>query len=268
VTPEYFGTVGVRLVEGMTFEAEAIRGVLDVAIVNEALAARLRPHGPVVGQRIQTSTFSGRVVGIVGDHVDEAPDRPADPQFFRPHPPDVPVTIGLVRARGELTAARARVRAVVDRTWGAGTPIYFTVMSDEVARVTAPWRGRAIFLSLLAALCLPLAIAGLVGALSYDTRGRAHEIAVRLALGADPARIRRRVVTRALGLVALGLAAGLGGGWLVGRLMDSYLFGVRAADATTMAGVGGVLVLCAWLAALGPAWRASRVDPALTLRRM
>jgi ABC-type lipoprotein release transport system permease subunit len=50
--------------------------------------------------------------------------------------------------------------------------------------------------------------------------------------------------------------------------MDSYLFGVRAADAATMAGVAGVLLVCAWLAALGPAWRASRVDPALTLKEM
>jgi putative ABC transport system permease protein len=176
--------------------------------------------------------------------------------------------MGIVRARGDIGAAQARIRAVAERTWGAGTETTFTLMDDEIARATAAWRARTIFLSLLAALCLPLAVAGLLGALSYDTRSRAHEMAVRLALGADPGRIRRRVVARALGLVTIGLAAGLGGGWLVGRLMDSYLFGVRAADAATMAGVAAVLLVCAWLAALGPAWRASRVDPALTLKQM
>jgi predicted permease len=269
VTPEFFDTLGVRVVEGETFAAESLRGVFDVVVVNETLAGQLRAAGPVIGQRITVAPVSGaRIVGVVADYVDRAPDQPVDPQVFLPTPPEQAAALwmGLVRAAGGLEAAQSRIRAVVERTWGAGVETTFTAMDDEIARATAAWRGRTIFLSLLAALCLPLAMVGLLGALSYDTRSRSHEIAVRLALGAEPGRIRRRVVGRALGLVGAGLVVGVGGGWLVGRLMDSYLFGVSAVDPTTTAAVGGVLLAGAWLAALAPAWRASRTDPAGVLR--
>jgi putative ABC transport system permease protein len=269
VTPEFFDTLGIRLLEGETFSAPSLRGVFDVVVVNETLARQLGQHGPVIGQRITISSASGaRIVGVVADYVDQAPDQPVDPQVFLPTPPERAVSLwmGLVRANGDVDAAQSRIRAVVERTWGAGVETTFTAMDDEIARATAAWRGRTIFLSLLAALCLPLALVGLLGALSYDTRSRSHEIAVRLALGAEPGRIRRRVVGRALGLVGVGLVVGVGGGWLVGRLMDSYLFGVSAVDPTTTAAVGGVLLAGAWLAALAPAWRASRTDPAGVLR--
>jgi len=269
VTPEFFDTLGLRLLEGETFSVPWLRGVFDVVVVNETLARQLSQLGPVIGQRVTISSASGaRIVGVVADYVDQAPDQPVDPQVFLPTPPERAVSLwmGLVRANGDVEAAQSRILAVVERTWGAGVETTFTVMDDEVARATAAWRGRTIFLSLLAALCLPLAMVGLLGALSYDMRSRSHEIAVRLALGAEPGRIRRRVVARALGLVSAGLVVGVGGGWLVGRLMDSYLFGVSAVDPTTTAAVGGVLLAGAWLAALAPAWRASRTDPAGVLR--
>jgi putative ABC transport system permease protein len=271
VTPEFFDTLRMRVIEGDTFASGSLRRVFDVVVINETFARRLRAYGPVIGQRIMLSgTSASRIVGVIADYVDQAPDQAPDPQVFLPTPPQRTASLwmGIVRTRGDLAAAQARIRSIVEDTWGAGTETTFTRMEDEIARATAEWRARTVFLTLLAALCLPLALAGLLGALSYDTRSRAHEMAVRLALGADPGHVRRRVIARALGLVAAGLAAGLAGGWVVGRLMDSYLFGVRAADPATMAGVGGLLLACAWLAALGPAWRASRVDPALLLKEI
>ncbi len=272
VTPEFFDTLKLRLVEGRTFEQEARGGSYDAVVVNETLAAQLRPQGPVIGLRIKvagiTAVSGAPIVGVVADYVDQTPDQPPDPQVFLPTPPErgVSLWMGLVRVAANEDAARARIREVVEQTWGTGTGTTFTTMADEISRATAPWRGRTIVVSSLAALCLPLAIVGLVGALSYETRSRAREIAVRLALGAHPGHIRQRIVGRALASVAAGLVAGLGGGWFVGRLMGNYLFNVAAADPWAMSAVGGVLLLAAWLSALGPAWRASRTDPAGVLR--
>lgn len=269
VSPTFFETLGVRLVEGETLATPALDGVYDVAVVNETLAAALLPFGPVIGQRIRTSGAAGnRIVGIVADYVDEAPDQPPDPQVFLPTPPEngVSLWMGIVRVTGNKEAARARIRSVVEATWGAGMETTVTTMDDELARATVAWRGRALFLLVLAGLCLPLAVAGIFGALSYDLRSRNRELAVRLALGADPARVRRHVVVRALVVVGCGLAAGSGAGALVGRLMQAYLFDIGPADAMTVAGVGVVLLVTALLAAIVPAWRASRTDPASVLR--
>jgi predicted permease len=268
VTPEFFDTLGMRVVEGDA--ANALRQAFDVVVINEALAARIGRLGTVVGQRIQAPGLlpEARIVGVVADYVDEAPDLRPDPQVFLPTPPEraASLSIGLVRATGDLEAARGRVRAVVAATWGDVASTTFTTMDDEVARATVAWRGRAIFVLLIAVLCLPLAVAGLFGALNYDIARRSKEIAVRLALGADPGRVRRQVTGHALALVAVGIAAGVGAGWLVGRLMEGYLFGIAAADFATSAAVAGIMLVTAWLAALAPAWRASRTDPAGVLR--
>jgi ABC-type antimicrobial peptide transport system permease subunit len=119
---------------------------------------------------------------------------------------------------------------------------------------------------IVAVLCLPLVVAGLSGALAYDVARRARELAIRLALGADPASIRARVVGHALLVVSAGVAAGTVAGSFLGRVMETYLFAVAAVDPLTIGTVAGTLLVTAWLAALAPAWRASRTDPAGVLR--
>jgi ABC-type antimicrobial peptide transport system permease subunit len=140
------------------------------------------------------------------------------------------------------------------------------VLSDLTRRAISDYRARAVLLGLIGLLCVPLALAGIAGALSYATSQRLREIGIRLALGAEPRDIRRRVVGRAFAALGLGFALGLGGGVLMGRLMSAYLFGVRAADPVTVSSVAVVLALVAWLAALWPAWNAGRIEPAQALR--
>lgn len=268
VTPGYFRTLGIDVIEGTPFEAEVQGGDFDVAVVNETMAARLRPLGSVIGLRIDAGSTEPRIVGIVADHVDSSPDRPPDPQVFQLTPPNraESLSIGLARIATSQAAVESVVRNVVRQTWGTEWETTFTTMDEELARATVSWRGRALFLLVLAGLCLPLAMAGIFGALSYDLRSRTRELAVRLALGADPAGVRRHVVGRALVVVLGGLAAGSVAGALVGRLMQAYLFGIGPADPATVAGVGIVLLVTALLAAFVPAWRASRTDPAAVLR--
>jgi predicted permease len=272
VTEEFFQTLGMTIVEGASpdrlGDAEAGR----TAVINAALAERIRVHGPIVGREIELPAFEfrGRVVGVVANHLEQTSEEPPHPVVFLRHPTEGQrwwLLQVFVRTADPAGAATGSARIVRD-VWGAGATTTVTFMTAEVSRAQSHWRARVLLLSLVAGLCVPLSLVGLAGALGRDVAERKYEVAVRLALGAEASRIRGAVVRRAVSLVGLGLAIGLGGGWAVGRLMDSYLFGVRAADAATMAGVAGVLLVCAWLAALGPAWRASRVDPALTLKEM
>jgi ABC-type antimicrobial peptide transport system permease subunit len=140
------------------------------------------------------------------------------------------------------------------------------LVSDLADRAIADYRARAVLLGLIGALCLPLALAGIAGALSYATSQRVREIGIRMALGAAPADIRRRVLGRAFTAVSLGLVVGLAGGMLMGRLMSSYLFGVRPIDGWTIVGAAAVLILTAWAASILPARRAARIEPAQALR--
>lgn len=139
-------------------------------------------------------------------------------------------------------------------------------LEDEAARATSDYRARSIVLGILALICLPLAMAGIIGALLHSIRQQAHEIGVRLALGAEASQIRRRFVRQALQCVAAGLALGLLGGLGLSRWMSAYLFGVGLADPLSVAGVSLLLVLITFIAALWPAYRASRLDAALVLR--
>jgi putative ABC transport system permease protein len=113
---------------------------------------------------------------------------------------------------------------------------------------------------------LPLAVAGIAGALSYSTRQRTREIGIRMALGAEPDDILRTVGRAALSTVVAGTVLGLMGGILMGRAMSAYLFGVRAADPVAIAGAALLLMAIGGLSALLPARRAARILPAEALR--
>jgi len=271
VLPGYFETLGVRVLEGRGASERDLEGD-RVALVNETLARDLRRFGPVVGQQLRSS-FAGpqaepyRVVGVVNDFVNERPDLPADPQVFlfrrSPNP------FLLARVNGDVGQAAAAIRTVMARIWAdrsGGRNVVW--LADEARRATAEYRARTILLAVLGLLCLPLALAGVGGALSYALRQQTREIAIRLAVGAEPGSIRRRVVGRALVWAVAGLLLGLAGGLGAGRWMSSYLFGVPSADPLTAIGVASVLAITAWVAALWPASRAARVDPAVALRDM
>ena len=134
--------------------------------------------------------------------------------------------------------------------------------------VLAPYRGQSILLGLIVACCLPIAAIGLVGALTYSVRVRTREIAIQMALGADPNVVRRSVTRNALRIVALGALLGVGLGAAIGRLISHRLFNVNAVDVPTIVAVLAGLLLLAWLAAAVPSRQASRVSPAEALREV
>lgn len=136
----------------------------------------------------------------------------------------------------------------------------------SIPRASADYRARTLVLAMICALSLPLTIIGVAGALTYATRQRTRELAIELAIGAEPRDMERRVVRQALTATGVALAIGLAAGVSLGRLMSASLYGVASLDPAAVVGCSGLILLVAWLAAWIPARHAGRINPAEALR--
>jgi putative ABC transport system permease protein len=171
-------------------------------------------------------------------------------------------------ASGRAEALAPSVRAAIARVDRELLVSVRDVMTlDEVlGEATSRHRFRAVLVMAFAGLALVLAMVGLFGILSYSVQQRFRDFGVRRALGATTADVLRLVAGSALRVIAVGAALGLAGSALLGRLLATLLFGVKPLDPATFALVAVVLALTAAVAAAGPAWRATRIDPAVALR--
>jgi putative ABC transport system permease protein len=171
-----------------------------------------------------------------------------------------------VRTTGDPRALAPSVREVV-RALDAQLPVTeVQAYAEVVAGSLATSRFATTLLSAFAAAALVLALLGLYGALGVMVRQREREIGVRMALGAAASQVRAMILRQGLRPVMGGLAAGLLLAALSARILESLLYGVSALDLRTFGAVAALLATSALCAALLPAWRASRTDPAITLR--
>jgi ABC-type antimicrobial peptide transport system permease subunit len=137
---------------------------------------------------------------------------------------------------------------------------------DLVAGSLAQPRYLSVLIGMFALTALVLSIVGVYGVMAYFVQQHARDIGIRLALGGEPARVRRMVVGQGLQFVAAGVVVGVASAFFAGRLLRTLLFGVSPTDLRTMAGVPAVLIAVAVVACLVPARRAARLDPAEILR--
>jgi predicted permease len=267
VSPNYFETTGMRLLEGRPFDDRDRENTPKVAIVNRTMAERYFPERSAVGRHFGYGTPDVEIVGIVEDarvnRVQEAPR----PMAFFPMAQQIAAAQTLdVRAIGDLRSIVTDVRRAVvdvDNTLPVGS---VTLLADQVAGGLRQERLIAALTSLFGILALGLASVGLFGVMSYTVSRRTTEFGIRMALGADRWRVLQSVVVEALVVVGWGLAAGLPAVLLASQLISSLLFGVGPADPTALSISGILLVSVAALASFVPAWRASRVDPIVALR--
>jgi predicted permease len=270
--PDYAAVLGLRVLEG----AEATRddlaamtgpGTIQLALANRTLARHLEAHGPPVGQIVALNrALRYRIVGVIDDSRQERPSEPVKPTLFT-YIPDVAVpAVLLARLRPEAAGADEALRGALARVWGDRAPRDIVHLADAVRHANADYRARTYLLGLIVMICLPLAVIGVAGALGYATRQRAREIAIEIAIGADPAAIRRRVVSQAVTAASVALGAGVAAGAAIGQVLSAFLFGVRALDAMTTGGAAVVILAVVWLSALRPARRAAAISPALALR--
>lgn len=281
ITSDYFRVMGIRLLSGRSFVPDDRRGAPLVAVVSETAARRLFPGQNAVGKRFMCCEAgpSGEptykvVIGIVADVRSRGPQ--ADPQadFYLPiaqAPPDLwtwiqrSMTI-VVRSPTDDAAKLAGVVRSAVRQVDATVPLYqVATMQQRMRTMTAESRFNTTLMLLLAGVGLVLAAVGLYGVITYFVVQRLREFAISIALGASGRSVMRMVVGQAMRPVAVGVVAGIMGAFALSQTLFSYVLGIGTRDPLTLVAATSVLIAVAGLAALVPARRAARTDPARTL---
>jgi putative ABC transport system permease protein len=278
VSPSYFDTVGIPLLEGRLLERADWEQRTGAVLVNRGLAAQYWPGESAVGQRIwpgapEENPRWYEVVGVVGDvRTTRLQDDPSHIVYFpflghADHNHDVDPNMGfVVRTAGDpkgiVDAARARL-------WQLEPDVPVTsvrTLEEMVRRARARTSFTVVLLALASVLALLLSLVGLYGVVSYLVTLRRREIGIRMALGADRSLVLRLVLGEGLRIGAVGAVLGLLGALLLVRALRTLLFEVGAFDPVTFMVATLLLLGCCGLASLVPARRAARTDPQVALR--
>jgi len=270
VSPTYLETLRVPLRSGRLLDHHDGAGTPLVALISESLANNRFPGANPIGQRVTIGPVGPyTIVGVIGDvkqlslALDDsnAVYTPATQWRFADR-----VRSLVVRVRGDAAALAPAVRQAI---WSVDKdqPIQrVATLADLLAASAAERRFALLIFETFAVAALVLATAGLYGVLSGGVAERRREIGVRSALGASRGSILGRVVRQGMALTGLGIAIGLAGAAAASQALVTLLFGVSRLDPVTYLGVTMLLTTASTLACSVPAWRAARVDPAITLR--
>ena len=269
VTPDYFRTMGIRLMEGRPFAAGDHSESPFVVIVNQTMAQRYWPGVSPLGKRVRMGggTAWREVIGIVSDVKHWGFDRPANPEIYLPQKQMVwdGLTFVLASETDPVTLTAA-VRAELQAVDPDLTLSDVRTLEAVAAGAVATRRSTMLLLGSFAVLALVLAAAGIYAVTAQLVALRTHEIGIRISLGALPSAILGLVLREALVQALAGLAIGMTGGVLAMRAFESVLFGVRPTDPVNSIAVAGLLLATAMLACVVPALRAMRVDPVQVLK--
>jgi predicted permease len=269
VAPGYFETMTIPLLAGRTFVRRDLETERPTAvIVNESFAKQYFGAEPAVGRLVDVrfggTTAPKEVLGVVADVRYDLRRTPA-PTIYLLLPIQSHRTLH-VRVAGDGTTIAARIRDDVR----AAAPLFrvtsITSQTAMVNRTLVRERLLALLSGFFALVGLVLTAVGLYGVLSYAVVQRTREIGIRAALGARALGAVRAVLVDAAGATLIGAACGLAGGLYASRFVEGLLFEVAARDLWSLALPLGTLLLAAFVAAVVPAWRATRVDPVIALR--
>ncbi|MCA1602263.1 MAG: ABC transporter permease, partial [Acidobacteria bacterium] len=276
VTPGYFDALGVRVIKGRSIDEHDTANSTRVALVNERFANRFFPGADPLTQRISVEeripggtsgqSVEWQIVGVFhnvrGAGFREDYSEIVVPFWQSPWPQ----TSMVVRTEGDPKSVIRSIAAAVGSV-DPDLPLAGVRTVDEiVSESLAIDRFSVVLFSSFGILGLLLAAVGIYGVMSFTVAQRTQEFGVRMALGAQRSRVVSQVLKEGTILAVVGALIGFGGAYLVGRAMQSTLYGVGAMDARAFGAVAGVLLVAALLACLVPAWRASRVEPMVALR--
>ena len=266
ISAEYFGTMGIPLLEGRTF-AETDR-TRPVAIVSRRLAQVLwaRDEG-IVGYRfLHEDTTEYEVIGVTAD-VCTYVDRETVPILYRPYWDKAPEkTVVVARAAGDPYSIAGAVRAAIRRADADAPVAALRTMQNVLDESVSQRRFQMRIASLFAVCALVLAALGIYGVVSYSVARQTRDLGIRSALGARPVDLCGQVLLRGMAPVGLGLLGGLAGALAGGRLLQSLLYEISPYDPLTLAVVALVVSAVATAACYLPARRAARTDPMMALR--
>jgi predicted permease len=273
VSPEFFNGMGIPLQSGRIFDSHDARMSPAGIVVNEAFVRKVFFGENPLGKRLEigpNNTAYGTVIGVVGNIRGSALGAEPSPWVYGcicATRNDFLYRMGLViRTTGDPQAA---IRPVQEQVFAIDRdqPVFdVRTMEERLANSLAPQRFQLILIGSFAAIALLLASAGVYAVMSYLVTQRTREIGIRMAMGAQPKDVVRLVAGESASLVGIAALVGLAGAWALTRYVRSLLYGVTALDAPTFTIAPVVLALIVFLSSMGPARRASSVDPIKALR--
>jgi predicted permease len=273
VSPLYFQTVGVDVVQGRAFLPSDDSTSEAVAVINQRMALDLFGGSDPVGQRFARQNFDGswsdwvRVVGVAADTREYGLSLSGAHTVYQPAAQSFAGQSLLVRTTGEPAPLFSRVREVVGAL-DADRPVdNLSTLEELRANDIAPQRLNATLFSAFALLALLIAAVGVLAVLAFTVSQRTQEFGVRMALGAQQRQVLASVLREGVVMTAAALAVGGAAAFWFSRFLATFLFEVEPTDAATYAGVAALLASVALVAAYLPARRATRVDPMTALRR-
>src|SRR5215475_4294077 len=270
VDPAYLEAIGGQLVAGRFIGPEDRKGAPRVMVVTEEYARMYLGAAPL-GRTRGRGKWLTTVVGVVKDIVQEATDGKRHPIVFMPLAQSDEYNEHtkqqlIVRTTGSIDRLEAWIRAEFKTLEAPSPPPKFSTMEQALAERIAPRKFTLVLLVGFAALAGGLAIIGLYSVLAYLVAERTREIGIRIAVGANPARVSRMVLGQGLRFTLIGIAAGGILSIAAVRVLRAWMYEMSVYDAPTFAAVAALLVVVALVASWLPARRAGRVDPVQALR--
>jgi predicted permease len=270
VTPDYFSTMGLRVLRGRSFTNQDRRGSELVVVVSQAMARLYWPNADPIGQRllITSDREPFTVVGVVDD-IRYRDLRVAQPSVYHALAqsmfPFAPTTLVIRTSVAESSIVPMLRRAIKEVAPGVELATAYRFEHYMEAPLAQP-RLNAFLLGLFATSAALLAAIGLGGVVATAVQQRTHEIGVRMALGATGGDVQRMLVKHALVVAEIGVAIGIAIAVATGQVLDSMLFDVSPTDPGLLVAVTAFLSLIVAIAALWPARRSGRIDPVVALR--
>jgi putative ABC transport system permease protein len=272
VSAGYFRAMGMNVVRGRGIEQTDDEGAGRVVVINQTLARTWFEGQDPIGEWLRLGGAGGppvphQIVGVVDDIRHDNLRASPEPEFYTSLPQHPLSRLFLaVRAQGDALALADGIRQAI-REVDADQPAWsVTTMRQRLDLAIAPQRSTMLLLAVFAVVATALAIVGLYGVIAFGVAQRARELGIRMALGALATDITGLVLRQAAVIVAAGVAIGLLASAALGGVMGGLLFEIEPADPATLAGVTALLAIAAVIACVVPARRATRVDPAITLR--
>jgi predicted permease len=269
VMPGYFAAMGIPVTAGRDFRNTDTRTEAPVALVNETFARQCWPGLDPVGRRVRFDDDAAwmTVVGVVRDIRHLGPSSPPRPEIYQSvMQRSFPFIAFVVRTDRDPHAMAPSIRAAVSAL-DPNLPLsHVRTMEEHLATNLARPKFLSTLVSMFGVLAVSLALVGVYGMMAWSVTERRQEIAIRMALGARRSAMVLMVLRRALALALAGLAVGLCAAPAAARLLSGFLYGVGATDAAALLVPCIGLPAVAVLSSLGPALRASRIEPAALVR--
>ncbi len=284
VSPGYFAVFKIPVLRGRAFTDQDTKGAPPVVIINEAMAKQFWKTGDPLSDRLTIGRgimkeFADepdrQIIGIVADSRDDGLNQDPQPKMFIPQGqvPDAANALNMrlsptswvIRTKVPPLTLSQSVQSTLRQATGL-PPSNVQTMDEIVSKSTSRNQFNTLLMTIFATSALLLAAIGIYGVMAYAVQQRTREIGVRLALGAEPGRVRGMVVFQGMRLAITGVVLGLGAAFVLSRYMSSLLFGVQSRDPVVFVGVPVLLAVIALVAVWIPAGRASRIDPLGALR--